>query len=325
MRFGIIGTADIARKALLPAVQQSEHSVGAIASRDESRATEVAAEFGIPRSYGSYEELLGDDEIDAVYNPLPNGLHAEWTKRAADEGLDVLCEKPLAADAAEAESVVQHCRDAGVTLMEAFMYRYHPRIERAVELVREELDGIHSVNASFKFPLMEDPDDVRLDPNLAGGALMDVGCYSVSAARLFLGEPDRVYAYEHDSRDAGVDTTLMGILEYEDGRMAHVDGAFDAPEVQRCRVEAENGWVELDPAFNVPADEPATLEYEIDGRHGHERFEPLDQYRAEVEAFAECVESGAKPQTGGAEAVANMRVIDALYESTSRGEPVDVE
>jgi predicted dehydrogenase len=325
MRFGIIGTADIARTALLPALRETEHSAAAIASRDESRAVQVAEEFGIPRTYGSYEELLSDPEIDAVYNPLPNGLHAEWTKRAADEGLDVLCEKPLAADAQEAESVVQYCRDAGVTLMEAFMYRYHPRTERAVELVREELDDVHSLNASFKFRLEGTPDDVRLDPDLAGGALMDVGCYAVSAARLFLGEPDRVYAYQNDTRDAGVDTTLMGILEYEDGRMAHVDGAFDAPEVQRCRVEGENGWLELDPAFNVSADEPAALEYEIDGRHGHERFEPLDQYRAEVEAFIDAVESGAEPRTGGAEAIANMRVIDALYESASRGEPVDVE
>ena len=325
MRLGIIGTADIARKALLPAVEGTEHSVDAVASRDASRAEEVAEEFGIPRAYGAYADLLADPDIDAVYNPLPNGLHAEWTKRAADEGLDVLCEKPLAADADEAESVVAHCREAGVTLMEAFMYRYHPRTERAVELVREELVGVNSLNASFKFRLEGNPDDVRLDPDLAGGALMDVGCYAVSAARLFLGEPDRVYARQHDSRGAGVDTTLMGILEYDDGAMAHVDGAFDAPEVQRCRVEGENGWLELDPAFNVAADEPATLEYRIDGRRGRERFDPVDQYRAEVEAFAEYVADGVEPRTGGAEAVANMRVIDALHESAARGEPVDVE
>ena len=324
MQFGIISTANIARSALIPAIGKTGHSADAIASRDESRARAVADEFGISRAYGSYEELLADPDLDAVYNPLPNGLHAEWTKRAADAGLNVLCEKPLAADAAAAESVAAHCRDAGVTLMEGFMYRYHPRTERAAELVEEELDGVHAVNASFKFRL-DDRDDVRLDPALAGGALMDVGCYAVSAARLCLGEPDRVYAHRRDSRGAGVDTDLMGILEYDDGAMAHVNGSFDAPEVQRYRVEAENGWVAAEPAFNVPADEPAALTYEIDGREGRERFAPTDQYAQQVEAFADCVDRGIEPPTGGSEAVANMRVIDALYESAASGSRVVVD
>jgi predicted dehydrogenase len=324
MRFGIIGTAEIARTALIPAIERTEHTVDAIASRDGSRARAVADEFDIPRAFGSYEALVAAPELDAVYNPLPNGRHAEWTERAADEGLHVLCEKPLAADADEAASVVEHCRDAGVTLLEGFMYRYHPRTERAVELVEAELEDVHAVNASFKFRLDGRPDDVRLDPSLAGGALMDVGCYAVSAARLFLGEPDRVYARARDSRGAGVDTDLMGILEYDDGATAHVDGSFDAPEVQRYRVEAENGWVEAQPAFNVAADAPATLEYAIDGEADTETFEPVDQHAEQVTAVAECVDSRAEPRTGGEEAIANMRVIDALYESAERGVPVDL-
>lgn len=324
MRFGVISTAKIARTVVIPAIQRSDHTVDAIASRNASRARDVADELDIPNAYGSYEALLAAPAVDAVYVPLPNGLHGEWTKRAADEGLDVLCEKPLTADAAEAEDVAAHCRERGVTVMEAFMYRYHPRTERAAELVAGELEGVHSVNASFKFRLEGRPDDVRLDPELAGGGLMDVGCYAVSAARLFLGEPDRVYAVQHDSRGAGVDTNLMGILEYGDGSMAHVDGSFDAPETQRYRVEAENGWVEAQPAFNIPPDEPATLTYEIDGRRGTEEFEPVDQYRLQVEAFADAVESGREPRTGLEEAVANMQVIDALYESADRGTPVEI-
>lgn len=323
MRFGIIGTAEIARTALIPAIERTEHTVNAIASRDGSRARAVADEFDIPRAFGSYEALVAAPELDAVYNPLPNGRHADWTERAADEGLHVLCEKPLAADADEAASVVEHCRDAGVTLLEGFMYRYHPRTERAVELVGAELEDVHAVNASFKFRLDGRPDDVRLDPSLAGGALMDVGCYAVSAARLFLGEPDRVYARARDSRGAGVDTDLIGILEYDDGATAHVDGSFDAPEVQRYRVEAENG-VEAQPAFNVDADTPATLEYAIDGEADTETFEPVDQHAEQVTAVAECVDSRAEPRTGGEEAIANMRVIDALYESAERGVPVDL-
>jgi predicted dehydrogenase len=322
MRFGVLSTAKIARESLVPAIAASEHTVAAVASRDAGRARSFARAFDIPDAYGSYDDLLESD-VDAVYNPLPNGLHGEWTKRAADAGLHVLCEKPLTADAAEAESVIERCRERGVTLMEAFMYRYHPRTERALSLAAE-LTGVHSIEASFKFRL-EDTDDVRLDSSLAGGATMDVGCYPVSFARAVLGEPDRVYANAHDSRGSGVDTHLMGLFEYDDGSMAHVAGSFDAPETQRYRVEAENGWLAADPAFNVPADEPAVLEYEMDGERETERFDPVDQYRLQVEHFARCVERGEEPRTGPTDALANMRALDALYESADAGEPIPLD
>lgn len=325
MDIGIISTADIARGSLIPALEGSDHDVAAISSRDADRARAVADEYGIPRSYGSYEELLEDDGIDGVYNPLPNGLHAEWTKKAADAGLHVLCEKPLAVDADEAREVVDHCADRGVTLMEAFMYRYHPRTERAAQLAREELGEIRSVNASFKFPLYGRPEDVRLDPDLAGGSLMDVGCYAVSAARLFLGEPDRAYAHTDDSRDSGVDTELAGVLEYESGASARVACGFDTQLVQRYRVEASNGWIEVRDAFDAPTEEPVELEYRIDGRHGVETFDAIDQYRLEVDHFEESIDAGEEPRTGGTEAIANMQVIDALYESADRDAPVSVE
>ncbi|HMB49681.1 MAG TPA: Gfo/Idh/MocA family oxidoreductase [Natronoarchaeum rubrum] len=325
MDIGIISTADIARGSLIPALQGSDHDVAAIASRDADRARAVADDHDIPRSYGSYEALFEDEGIDGVYNPLPNGLHAEWSKKAADAGLHVLCEKPLTEDAEAAREVVDHCADRGVTLMEAFMYRYHPRTERAVELAREELDEIRSVNASFKFPLYGRPDDVRLDPGLAGGSLMDVGCYAVSAARLFLGDPDSAYAHTDDSRDSGVDTELAGVLEYESGASARVACGFDTQLVQRYRVEASNGWIEVRDAFDAPTAEPVELEYRIDGRSGVETFDAIDQYRLEVDHFAEAIEAGEEPRTGGSEAIANMQVIDALYESADRGAPVSIE
>ncbi|KDS91613.1 glucose-fructose oxidoreductase [Halorubrum saccharovorum] len=325
LTFGVLGTAGIARKAVVPAIAASDHAVGAVASRDGERAKRFAEAHGIPRSHGSYEALLEDDGLDAVYIPLPNGLHAEWATRAADAGLHVLCEKPLAGDAAEAQTVTDHCADRGVTLMEGFMYRYHPRTERVLELAERALDDVRTVTSTFRFPLYDRPNDVRLDPDLAGGSLMDVGCYPVSLVRTVLGEPDRAYAHTHDTRDAGVDTELAGVLEYGDGRSARVACGFDTQLVQRYRVDATNGWIEVERAFDAPTDEPVELTYEIGGRRGVETFEPVDQYRLQVEHFADRVDDGARPLTDGAEAVANMRVIDALYESADGSGSVAVE
>ncbi len=324
LTFGVLGTAGIARTAVIPAIAGSDHAVGAVASRDGDRAERFAEEQSIPRSYGSYAALLDDDELDAVYVPLPNGLHAEWTKRAADAGLDVLCEKPLASDAAEAREVVDHCEDRGVTLMEAFMYRYHPRTERALELVDRELDDVRTVTATFRFPLYDRPNDVRLDPALAGGSLMDVGCYPVSLVRAVLGTPNRAYAHANDTRGAGVDTELAGVLEYGDGRSARIAAGFDTQLVQRYRIDATNGWIVVERAFDAPADEPVELTYEVDGRRGVETFEPVDQYRLQIDHFADRVAAHDRPVTDGASAVDNMRVIDALSESAVAGDPVEI-
>jgi predicted dehydrogenase len=325
MRFGIISTAAIAREDVIPAIGRSEHTVQAISSRDPERAREAADDLGIPDAYGSYEEMFEASNVDAVYNPLPNSLHAEWSKRAADHGLDVLCEKPLTSDAEEARELVEYCRERDVVLMEAFMYRYFPRNQRTREIARQELENVNHVNGTLKFRL-EDPDDIRIDPELAGGSLMDLGCYPVSVARWILGEPDRVFAYAEDSRDCGVDTQMGGLLRYDSGAIAQFDCSFDTEGVQRYRIEGENGWVETEQGatFNTPIDEPTTLEYHIDGRHGVEEFEPVDQYCLEVEHFAECVETGQPPHTGGQESIDNMRVIDALYESTDTGEEVSL-
>lgn len=322
MRFGIISTAAIAREDVIPGIQKSDHEVLAIASRDGGRAEEVAATLDIPRSYGSYEALLADDDLDAVYNPLPNALHAPWTERAADAGLDVLCEKPLTADEPEAAELYEYCADRDVTLMEAFMYRFNPRTRRAVELVEERLENVHTVASTFTFGMPKGAADIRLDPDLAGGSVMDVGCYAINATRLFLGEPNRVYATTSDRRDSGVDTEMAGILEYDDGSIGRVSSGFDTPETQYYRVEADNGWVETDPAFDVGPDVTTTLEYDIDGEHGTETFDPVDQYRLEVDAFADAAQRGATPPIDPADTRGNMAVIDAIYESSERGQPV---
>jgi predicted dehydrogenase len=323
MRFGVLSTANIGRAAVIPAIRRSEHEVVAVASRDPDRAREFADEMGIDRAYGSYGDLLDDGDLDAVYNPLPNALHAEWTTRAADRGLDVLCEKPLGVDAAEAVEMGEHCEDAGVTLMEAFMYRYHPRTERVESVVAEELGDVRGVEATFQFPLPA-VENIRLDPDLAGGSLMDVGCYAVNAVRTLLGEPDRVFGSVHDSRDCGVETHASGVLEYDDGARARVASSFDTCDLQRYRVEAENGYLVAESAFVPRGDDGVQIEYEVDGRHVVETFDPVDQYRLEVEHFADCVERGVTPRTDATEAARNMRVIDALYGSAERSAAVTV-
>ncbi|MFB6087414.1 MAG: Gfo/Idh/MocA family protein [Haloarculaceae archaeon] len=324
MQFGVISTANIGVDSVIPAIQRSDHEVAAIASRDGERAQAVADDLGIPRAYDSYGSLLDDDGIDAVYNPLPNALHAEWTRRAADAGLHVLCEKPLAVDAPEAADLFDYCEDRGVTLMEAFMYRFHPRTRRAATVVSEELADVRSVTATFKFPLYGRPDDVRLDPDLAGGSLMDVGCYAVSAARLFLGEPDSAYGSTTDTRDCGVDTELAAVLEYDDGAVARVASGFDTQLVEGYRVDATNGWLKAERAFGPDPDESVSITYSVDGRQVTETFDPVDHYRLEVEHFAECVTSGSTPRIDRAETLGNMAAIDAIYESAERGESVDV-
>ncbi|WP_254273313.1 Gfo/Idh/MocA family protein [Haloarcula marina] len=323
MRFGVLSTAKIGRESVIPAIQATSHDVVAIASRDGDRARAVADDLGIDEAYGDYESMLDDANIDAVYNPLPNALHAEWTEAAADAGLHILCEKPLTVDAAEAADLFEYCADRDVTLMEAFMYQFHPRTQRAREIVREELGEIRSVDASFTFRL-DDTDDIRMDPKLAGGSLMDVGCYAVSGVRGFLGEPDRAYGHRVDSRSTGVDTTFSGVLEYDDGRTARIGCGFDTPNAERYRVETTDGWLEARNCFGPEPDESVSLSYAVDGREVTETFGAVDHYSLQVDAFAAAIEAGETPRVDRAETMGNMRTIDALARSAELGDPVDI-
>ena len=325
MNFGVLGTAHIARTAFIPALDGTDHDVVAVASRDGDRAASAASDHGIPRSYGSYEALLEDEALDAVYNPLPNAFHAEWTKRAADAGLHVLCEKPLGVDAAEAREMGEYCDDRDVTLMEAFMYRYGPRTRRAIEVVEEELGEVRSVQSRFAFRMGDAPEDIRLSPDLAGGSLMDVGCYAVHATRQFLGEPARVVGTTNDARDAGVETEAAATLEYGSGATAQVSSGFETPESQYYRVETTDGRLEVTDAFNASGLTEPALSYAVDGRTVTETFEPVDQYALETDHFADCVAEGRTPLTDAEDAAATLAVIDAIKESAATGAPVALE
>lgn len=209
------------------------------------------------------------------------------------------------------------------------MYRYHPRTKRAVEVVEDELDTVRSVTGAFRYPLRGYPDAIQLEPDLAGGSLLDVGCYPVTATKGFLGEPDRVYATQQDTRDAGVDTQTTALLEYDSGATAQLSSGLDTPIRQYYRVDAENGWLLAEEAY-APSSRSApegidpaetTLRYEVDGREVVETFDPVDQFQLEVEHFVECVRDGRTPETDATYAEGTLRIIDAIVESARSEEP----
>ena len=325
MRFGILGTANIARHQFVPAVRKTDHEVAAIASREMAAAEAFGSDLDIPAAFGSYEDLLAAENVDAVYVPLPNALHATWTRRAADHGLHVLCEKPLAVTASEAREMGAYCRDRGVTLMEAAMYRYHPRTERVGEIVRDELGEIRTMTAVFHSSFRNWPAGFRFDPDLGGGSLLDVGYYTIDAARTFVGEPEQVYGTTVDRADSGVDTQTTAVLEFANGASAIVSSSFDNTDVQYYRLEGERGWLSAEPAFAFGDDLRPTIEYGVEGRTTTEAFDAVNHYALEIEQFAACVESGSRPRTDATEAARTLAVADAIRESAKLNRPVSVE
>ncbi len=302
LRWGILGCARITRRGLIPGIALSRTGVlGAVASRSISTAHAWAEEFNLPRAYGSYEELIADPELDAVYIPLPNELHKEWVFAAADAGKHVLCEKPLALDSSEARLMVEHCRKRQVVLMEAFMWRHQPRTLELLTIVRDgKIGPLRLIRSSFSFPI--DAGDWRLDPARGGGALFDVGCYGVSTARLFAGsEPSRVQATAHFG-PTGVDLTLTAQLEFPGDILAAIDCSFEQPF--RCSYElvGTEGFVAVPDAYLPPKDGPKArlrINNSAPDRGASTdsdqilEFERVDQYAAMVDAFAASVRAGA--------------------------------
>ena len=315
VRWGILSTANIALKRFIPGAAGSHNgTVTAIASRDGARAKAAAERLGIARVYDSYEALLADPDVDAIYNPLPNSLHAEWTLKAAAAGKPVLCEKPLAASSAEAQEMISGCQRHGVLLMEAFMYRFHPQHARVRELLDADAIGtLRAVRTAFTFMLEPfDPKNVRLQGDLAGGALMDVGCYTVNAARMLFGEEPLWASAQWDFRKQfGVEVMLAGILGFSDGRMATFDCGFRAAGQGSYTAVGTKGQIEIPSAF-VPSAAPTSLVItDAEGRR-EERIPGVDQYRLEAEEFADALLSGRPVRMPPGDAVATLRAIEAL-------------
>ena len=237
LRWGVISTANIGRAAVNPAIQASRNGeLLAVASREEERAREFAQKWEIPRHYGSYDALLDDASVDAVYIPLPNSMHREWTIRAAEKGKHILCEKPLALSADECREMDAAAEANGVKLMEAFMYRFHPRTQKVVEMVRAGVVGdLKLITSGFTFRL-KNSDNVRLRPEMGGGSLMDVGCYCVNVSRTIAGaEPAAVQAVAHQG-PSGVDEQMVGTLRFEGGLLAQFDCALNMGRRESCLV-----------------------------------------------------------------------------------------
>lgn len=315
IRIGILGAAAIVPMALTnPARSLPEVQILGIAARDRERAQRAAKKYRIPRVHETYTALLSDPEIDAIYNPLPNSLHAEWTIRALKAGKHVLCEKPFASNAEEAEEMARIARDLGLVLSEAFAYRYHPLTERIQQIIDSgEIGQIRHIDARFCF-LLPSPNNIRFNYDLAGGALMDCGCYPVSLIRhIAQGDPTVEYAQARLFAPR-VDHKMTADLSFADGRTAHLECDMLSPRLfrSRLRVEGSDGHLQV---FN-PFHPHWFHRLSVKGRSGNltEQGRGENSYALQLRAFVKAIRGEVKLNTDPADAIGNMRLIDAIYE-----------
>jgi predicted dehydrogenase len=325
VKWGVIGVAKIATEKVIPAMQRGEVSeIAAIASRDLRRAQAAADELGIPRAYGSYEGLLADPEIEAIYNPLPNEEHVPWTLNALAAGKHVLCEKPVALDAEEARQLIDARNRAGKLVTEAFMVRFHPQWRRARELARDGTIGeAQAIQTFFTYRLL-DPDNVRNRPP-GGGGLYDIGCYAILTARFIFGaEPTRVVATVDWDPKFKTDRLASALLEFPGGRQLAFTIGTQSSAHQRVTIMGDKGRIEVMIPFNAPPERPAEIAIDtgadlIGGGRRVEQFPVCDQYTLQGDAFSRAIVGGSPLEFPIEDAVANMAVIDALFRSAKSG------
>ena len=327
IRWGILGTATIAREAVVPAMQKPayrEHlEVAAIASRDLAKAQAMAEAFGIDRAFGSYEALLADPNIDAVYIPLPNHLHVPFAMMALEAGKHVLCEKPIALSASQAEQLVRAAGDRPhLKVMEAFMYRHHPQWQWAMGSIRGGLIGdVRAVHSCFYF-FDDNPAGILHHPEWGGGCLMDIGCYPVSLSRwLFQAEPLHVSAIVEDDPRCGVDRSIAGIMQFPTGA-ATFSCSTQLANFQHVSVYGTRGRLELELPFNPPTDRPHRALLETDGVVESVDFDTCDHYGIQADLFSRAILEDTNVPTPIHDALANLRVIDALAHSSQNAPPV---
>jgi D-xylose 1-dehydrogenase (NADP+, D-xylono-1,5-lactone-forming) len=335
VRIGVVSAANIGRRVVIPSILRARNAeLVALASSSDAGGrflgeTDLRTGDGRPlgevvRLHGSYADLLADPDVDAVYIPLPNHLHAEWSKRAADAGKHVLCEKPAALDAAQTADMIDHCTDRGVVWMEAFMYRFHPQWRTVRRLLDQGAIGeLRAVVAVFTFTV-HDSQNVRRVPEYGGGSLYDVGAYCVNVSRWMFGGPPVSVSGSSLRSPEGVDEEFRGMLDFGDGGSALILSSLSQPYRHHVRVLGTEGDITIPQAFVIrPDDEVTVIHTDADGRDEAHTIETADEYRLEVEDFADCVLSRRAPGVvSHADTLANMRTIDALYASAASGEAV---
>jgi predicted dehydrogenase len=326
LHWGVLSTAAIGLKKVIPAMQQGQHTtVTAIASRDHAKAKEAAKALGIATAYGSYEELLADPNIDAIYNPLPNHMHVPWTIKAAEAGKHVLCEKPISLTVAEAETLLAVRARTGVKIGEAFMVVTHPQWLRLRELLSEgRIGSLRSVAGFFSY-YNDNPGNIRNQVDAGGGALMDIGCYMVLGARFgFAQEPTRVVASIERDPKMGTDRLSSAVMEFAGGQAIFTCSTQLVP-YQRLQFFGAKGRIEIEVPVNAPNDRPARIFIDtgsdlFGGGITTETFPVCDQYTIQGDAFSRAVLEGGEVPVPIEEAVKNMAVLDALFRSGKTGQ-----
>jgi predicted dehydrogenase len=316
-RWGILSTARIAERIVNGARSSEDAEIVAVGSRDRTRAQAYASEHGSPRVHGSYEDLRADPEVDAVYIPLPNSMHVPWSVRALDAGKHVLCEKPLSRFPARVEEAFDAAERNGRVLMEAFMWRFHPHTDELVRLVREGAVGeLRVVRTAFGFGGISGTENVRLQTALEGGALMDVGCYCVSALRLLCGEPLRVGAEQVRGGDGGIDIRFAGTLRFAGDVLGTFDCGMDVHRRHSIEVVGSEGTILLPSPWQTPAGSEILLT-----REQTERLTPevVDPYARELDEVGAAIAEGRPPRLDRDESLAQARVIEALYRAADNG------
>jgi predicted dehydrogenase len=323
IRWGILSTARINHAFLGGVGLCGDCCVQAVASREWTRANEYAKEHGIPRAFGTYEDLLSSGEVDAIYNPLPNSMHCEWTIKALEAGLPVLCEKPFASNVDEARQMAEASKRSGKLLAEAFMYRYHPVYDRILEVIHSNAIGqIVAIRVTQNFHMKDWATNIRASRELAGGATMDVGCYCINFCRRIVGvEPERVFAFE---RRGEVDNTLSGSLEFPDGTLAQFQVSMETNGYSRAEILGTQGLILMDqPFFPGRNDTSFTLRRGTDDEVI--RVSGVDCYALEVQDFVRALRANEPTRWPVEDAINNMAVIDACYRSAREGTAITLE
>jgi len=326
IRWGILSTAKIGAVKVIPAMQEGKYSeITAISSRDLNEAKRVAASLEIPKAYGSYEELLSDPEIDAVYIPLPNHLHVEWAIKALEAGKHVLLEKPVGLSSKEAKQLIEASkRKPGLKIMEAFMYRHHPQWQKVKKLVEEgHIGKLKSIQTFFSY-YNTDPKNIRHNPDFGGGGLMDIGCYCISLSRYIFGqEPKRVNGLVEFDPIFKTDRMASGILDFATGTSTFTCSTQIVP-FQRVNIFGDKGGIEIEIPFNAPPDKPTRLWLQTAEKSEEITFDICDQYTIQGDLFSKAILDDTEVPTPLEDALNNMLVIEAVFKSSESGHWVNL-